>query len=278
MNERTSRCVSPEDPSQRESVAAYALGALEPAEADLVALHLAACESCRVEYMDVLDMLPLLASVSEQEAVSGPVRPDPALLGNVIATSLQPGSEPYFPPAEPTAQSRRVAAHKPVRHARGSRGGGPALGPGGVAAETGPRTRRSRLVMATAAVFLAVIGSFVGVRLASSEGSGSAVSWTASAEAAPYNGVQITASLQVSQASWGSRLTLHMDHVPKGYQCSMLVVGTDGKQQSAGSWKAPTSGNFTIPGTVSLAPDQIASVRVRLPDGTTLLTFNHDTG
>ena len=53
----------------------------------------------------------------------------------------------------------------------------------------------------------------------------------------------------------------------------MIVVAADGHRETAGTWKASASGTITIPGTVSIEPDQITAIEVRLPDGTILVTL-----
>jgi hypothetical protein len=45
-----------------------------------------------------------------------------------------------------------------------------------------------------------------------------------------------------------------------------------GQHETAGTWKARTSGIIAIPGTVSIEPDQITAIEARLPGGTTLVT------
>ena len=70
MNDRRApHCTAANDPWLREAVGAYLLGALEPAENDRVAAHLAGCASCRAEYGELAELLPLLASAMGSLAV-----------------------------------------------------------------------------------------------------------------------------------------------------------------------------------------------------------------
>lgn len=85
MSDHADRCIEAQTPSLQLSIGAYVLGALEPAETDEVTMHLVACHSCREEYLELLDLVPLLASVTEADAVHGPPEPDPDVLGQALA-------------------------------------------------------------------------------------------------------------------------------------------------------------------------------------------------
>jgi Putative zinc-finger len=239
----SSRCT----PGLREAVAAFALGALEPGEADQVSAHLAECADCRAQYGEFLELLPLLAEVSEQEAVEGPVRPIPEVLGRVLAA------------AEPPA--RYVSADRPVRR--------PAA-----------RRLRPRMALAAAAVVLLAGGVAVGFGLSAHTQNHQVVaaSWTTSSTATLYPGVPastVSATVEVSAVDSGSYIELTMDNIPKGYSCSLVVVDSDGNRQQGDNWTAPTSGKFTIPDMVSTPPGKVSSVQVMLPTGATLMTLAH---
>jgi Putative zinc-finger len=226
-------------PELREAVGAFALGALEPQEADEVSAHLSACVECRAQYGEFLELVPLLAAVSEQEAVTGPVRPEPAVLGRVLAA------------AGPARATRRRLR---------------------------PTGTRSRMALAACAALVAVGGVAGGIAAAGSGRQPVAGSWTASAAGKlPYTGRSpwpVAATVKVTAADSGSYIELTMNNIPKGYSCSLVVVTTDGRQEKGDSWSAPSSGDFTIPDTVPTPPHQIAAVRVVLSDGETLMTLD----
>lgn len=262
-------CTAPNDTWLREAVGAYVLGALEPAENDRVAAHLAGCSSCRAEYGDLTELLPLLASVTETEAVNGPVRPEPAVLGRVLETAAQHAASAAGGPVDgPVPADAAVSASPRGRRLR--RAGSP----GG----RGGRSMGLRARIAIAAVGLvAAAGAAVGVLVTGEQTAAAPGSWSASSSVVVYQQREsaISASVQVSSASWGSKIQLRMEHVPVGYTCTMVVVSTTGQQVVAGNWKAGVQQSFTIPGSVSLTPDRIAAIQVELPDGSTLLSFNH---
>ena len=254
MNDRRAPlCTAANDPWLREAVGAYLLGALDPAESDRVSAHLAGCASCRAEYGELAELLPLLASVTESEAVNGPVMPEPAVLGRVLAsTSL------HAVDVDPSSNGHHT-------HARGAR---PRF--------RAPRwsgARTSRRIALVAASAVVVAGGTVAGTMMSSSGTGLPPgSWSASATAHTY---AIHATVQVTPAKRGSKIQLKMDDVPAGYSCDMVVVGKSGQHETTGNWKANTEGSFVIPGWSSMTPDLISSVEVDLPDGSTLLTLNH---
>lgn len=71
------------------SVAAYALGALEPDERDGIAAHLPACPACRSAMDQVVGLPRLLAVVSPSEAAAGLPVPDEAMLARLFAAARE---------------------------------------------------------------------------------------------------------------------------------------------------------------------------------------------
>jgi len=260
--DRVPPCTATRDPWLREAVGAYLLGALEPEENDRVAGHLVTCESCRAEYGELTELLPLLASVTETEAVNGPVRPEPAVLGRVLETASQQVADGAVRHAAGTGSPDHLDGAEHVHHR------GRSYRP----ARTSLRTR----IALVAAGLLAVVGTGLGLLLAGgSQVAAVAGAWSASASVASPGYERINASVEVTPASWGSNIQLKMDNVPVGYTCTMVVVSTTGTPVVAGNWKASDQESFTIPGSVSLTPDHIATIEVDLPDGSTLLTLSH---
>ncbi len=262
MTDRAPHCTAAtRDPGLREAVGAYLLGALEPAESDRVAAHLADCSSCRQEYGDLIELLPLLASVTEGEAINGPVRPEPAVLGRVLETTAQYG-------AASAGAGRRGLGHDDLHRHKGAR-------------RPLRRIPRTRIALAVSCVVLAAAGAGVGMAMATSKPSTVttpvAGSWSASAAAKPRTSTEtpITATVQVSPTSWGSKIQLKMDDVPYDYTCTMVVVGKNGQYETAGNWAATDDGPLTVNGSISMAPDRISSIEVELPDGSTLLSLHN---
>ena len=250
MTDRAGRCTAPQTPALRQAVGAYVLGALDQAETDQVTVHLADCASCTEEYLDLLDLVPLLATVTESDAVHGPVEPGPDVLGQTLAAWRRDTAIPH------TSTANRRRAPRP--------------------------SRRARYAMASGALVLFAGICAIGILPPAHNRSDTwdtRISWIATADAGAAADADdpdadgATATVQVSAATWGSAIKLTIEHVPKGYECTMIVVAADGHSETAGTWKAPTSGTITIPGTVGIDPDEIASIQVRLPDGATLLTL-----
>lgn len=261
MNDRAPQCTAASDPWLREAVGAYLLGALEPAESDRVSAHLSRCASCRAEYGELVELLPLLASVTEADAVNGPVRPEPVVLGRVLASTSRQLVDADARASEPQSRPRRrrILPWNPAR--------------------TSLRTR----IALSAASFVVVAGGILGAVMATSSSTGlPAGSWSTTAVSAPTWSVghpadsRITASIDVMPATHGSKIQLKLDNVPAGYECAMVVVGANGAVQTTGTWKVNTGGSFVIPGWSPRTPDLISAVKViELPEGDTLLTLVH---
>ena len=264
MSDRVPPCTAARDPWLREAVGAYLLGALEPEENDRVAAHLVTCESCRAEYGELTELLPLLASVTETEAVNGPVRPEPAVLGRVLETASQQAAGRGGRAAHHLREHPDALEHP--EHAR-QQHHGRRYRP----ARTSLRTR----ITLGAAGLVAAVGAGTGLLLSGGAQVAAAPGWSASATVASTGYDEpITASVDGTPASGGSKIQLKMDHVPAGYTCTMVAISTSGTPVVAGDWKASSEETFTIPGSVSLAPDRIATIQVDLPNGSTLLSLN----
>jgi hypothetical protein len=280
VNDRGSRrCTAGLDvPPPRETLGGYVLGALDPLETDRTAAHLADCEGCRAEYLDLLDLLPLLAVITEQEAVIGPVRPHPDTLEKVLsarnAASAQVSGQPSGPVAPllgppvlggPTASKTAGAATGPT--VRGDRRRPKDSRP------PGSQRRRRNFAMALGAAVvvgaLAVAGVF---GLGRSHTTTQVTAWSASAAATWNEGSEITASVRVTAdgSDAGSLIQLKLAGVPAGYSCKMVVIGTDGAQQTTKEWTSPSAGTFTIPGKALMSPKDIEDIEVQLPDGSLL--------
>ena len=270
---RVPRCTRAYDPRLREAVGAYLLGALEPVEADEVAVHLSECESCRADYAELADLVPLMAMVTEQEAVRGPVRPEPAVLGRVLATSRQ--QEALAPPRRGRRAPAQVTTTESVAPESFTPGSFPTAGAVPAARR---RPGRTRLALTAACVLLAAAGSVVGVRMANHTTTSNSWSATVRVSGSAYGRgpADIMVVADVTPTSWGSKITLQMQNVPDGYKCSMVVWGTDGHREPDGSWTAPAGQTtFTIPATSSMSPDHISAIDVNLPNGVNLLRVNH---
>jgi hypothetical protein len=248
VTDHSGRCTDPQNPALHEALGTYVLGALGPEETDRVAAHLARCRSCREEYLELLEVLPLLAAVTETEALYGPVQPGPEILDRVLAAR----------PRNPAAPQRDPADHAHSEHGRPPR-----------------RSRRKYALAAAGLVLVAAVGTIT-FRLPTQQPSVQ-TAWTATATSKPGSAdpdAWAAASVRVTATTWGSAISLTIQHVPRGYECTMIVVADDGHREPAGTWKAPNSGTITIPGTAGIDPDEIASIQIQLPSGRILVTLN----
>ena len=273
MNDRVGRCTSARAPWLREAVGAYAMDALDPEESDAVAEHLAQCGSCRAEYLEFRELLPLLASISEGEARNGPVRPE-------VPEALVRPEAPVVAAVPAMADAGPVSAFEAggvggVSDVNGFVHGGE---PAQEAVETRPghvvRRRHTRTVVAA---LMLIAGCMIGAGVGQAV-PGASAAWSASAgPAAPKADpdAKVSASVLVAAAPWGSAIHMVIEHVPDGYECTMIVVASDGRREPTATWSAPTHGTFTVPAATSVAPDEISSIEVRLPDGTLLIAFKH---
>ena len=85
----------------REQLGAYALGALDPEEAEAVAAHLAGCQECRVELAAMRGVAEGLPAALE---AASPLRVHPSMKRRVLAAVQRPpGRSPFRPALWPVA-------------------------------------------------------------------------------------------------------------------------------------------------------------------------------
>lgn len=285
--------MSAQAPWLREAIGGYVLDVLEPAESEAIADHLAECAGCREEYEQLRELLPLLGAVTESEALLGPVRPEPPDVRELRECPEHPER------SRPAARGR-----PPTARGGGSGSGGESDGEstsGGYGSKSGGSTHppdrqdtrrprpasptrftRSRRTRALAVSFALALFLATGCTIAMQmmrDAAGAGVAWSASAGPKAADGDSdaddVSASVQVTAAPWGSNIRMLIVDVPKGYKCTMIVDSATGRREATATWLAPSAGTFTIPAASSIAPDQIALIQVRLPDGSTLVAFHH---
>jgi len=110
MTDHTGRCTEAQTPAPRQALGAYVLGALDQAETDQVTAHLAHCPGCHEEYLELLDLVPLLASVTEADVVRGPLEPGPEVLDQTLAAWRRDATDPRRTTATNAEPHERPAA------------------------------------------------------------------------------------------------------------------------------------------------------------------------
>lgn len=86
-------------------------------------------------------------------------------------------------------------------------------------------------------------------------------------------GATVSASVTMNPTDTGTQLTMALSGVESGQHCQLVAVGRDGTREVAATWVATYDGEAHVTGTTGLALDQIASLEVTTPDGTTLATL-----
>lgn len=264
-------------PEQRIALGSYALGALDPLEADQVRRHLVECAACRTEYRELAAVPAILARITETEMAAGPMPQDSEMLTRLLdraaaheATGLgAPASGAFATPDEAAIPATTPAA--------------PTAGPGH------SRARRRRAVVHQKSSMISILWSGSLLRRVSIAATGGVLAaagvigvYTAiSSPSSPgvfskeIEGTNaqmgITGTVQYHAAEWGSWVQVTMHNVPPGDDCTLLAVDAKGNRVVASTWWAPSSGTATIPGGVAMEADSIAKFEVVTAQGTTLL-------
>lgn len=217
---------------------AYALGALDAAEAAALEAHLAGCEPCRVELRELLAVRDALGELPPEAFLEGP--PPAGSQALLRATVRRAGSE------------RAVARRR--------------------------RTLRLALAAVLAGVVLAGVGGVVGRVLAPAEPPGSEVSRLASGTvvaAGEDPGTGAAATVTLVPESAGLRLESFITGIPEGEECEVVVRTRDGRAEVAATWTVSAesaAGGSRPGGSVDVAPQDVESVVVRNAAATEFVT------
>ena len=228
------------DPNHdREQLGAYALGALEPAEAQAVDEHLATCAECRGELDEMAEMREFLGEVPPEAFLDGPTEGGDLLLQRTLREVRELTPEPVAAPAPvKKKRSRWLMVAAAVVVVAGALGGGVVLG-----RQTAPDANAP------------VAGS-------------KQVTVTDTASGA-------TMATTVEPRTGWSWIRVNVKGLKAGDQCEMYVTDKAGKAWSAGSWivseKAAREGS-TFGGGVLVPLDQVQSVEIKTVQGTHVVT------
>ena len=230
----------------RISLGVYVLGAIDPAERALVDAHLATCQECRDELVDLAGLPALLSRVSKEDALQ--------LAGN---DAPPPAAEPPSSPPELLGTVLDLTAARRRR-----------------------RVWRNVLTAAAAAVVIAA-GSFAGTHfLASSKSAPPPAALPSSnghdvgPSMGPWDTVDGTnASGQATTISyqslgWGTQVAAKVVGIPVGTTCQLYILTKDGKQHLVSSWTTDTGeNNVWYVGGTSIVESEIQ--KFELTTGTT---------
>lgn len=219
--------------------AAYVLGALSPGDRLAFERHLPGCLRCSGAVRDLAGLPGLLDRVQ------------PGVLG-------QPGAD------QPVPSTLVPALVRDVRRAR------------------------RRLAVTAAAGAAVAAGVVVPVVLSQlDDGSGAAPvagdpgTGVVSHSMAPVGDVPVQARLALEQVLWGTRLDLACTYdpstvtarLPAGMDYVLYVRARDGHAEQVGSWHSVAGRTMRLSAATAVRRADIASVEVRAPDGSVLLTL-----
>ncbi len=150
------------------------------------------------------------------------------------------------------------------------------------------RARRRRLTVAAAAGAAVAAGVVVPVALSRVEGGSGAApvagdggASVVSHSMAPVGDVPVQARLALEQVMWGTRLDLACTYdpstvtarLPAGMDYVLFVRTRDGHVEQVGSWHSVAGRTMRLSAATAVRRADIASVEVRAPDGSVLLTL-----
>ena len=223
---------------------AYALGALDPAEAaEFEQRHLAICAQCRFDLGELVALRESLDEVPPEAFLDGPPEGGDMLLQRTL---------------------RRVRAEEPPVAAR--------------------RPRRGLAMAGAAALVIVALGAgvLVGRDSAPESGplalppgmSGPVVPGTKQVSGSDSGtGASLTAAV-IPAAGW-VRVSVAVRGIHAGEKCVLQIVSKDGQAVNAGSWQVSAkweSEGFTLDGSALVAPDDVKSVDIVTMDGRKLVS------
>jgi len=188
----------------RLALAAYVLGATEPADRGLIHRHLAGCADCRQELASLAGLPALLLRVTPEDAAE-------------VLADAQPTAGPEPEHAEP------VLLALFARMARMRRS-----------------TLRRRVALAAAVGLITGAGAVAGWQGAHQPGRPgrppAAAHWWARTVSATNPTTRANLAVRYAPAAWGLELAARVSSIPAGTTCEFEVLTTDGHAVPAGSW------------------------------------------
>lgn len=214
---------------------AYVLGGLSDDDHRAFSEHLRTCTQCQAELGQVSG-LPRLLDLAGPEG------------GPHLSTTATPGSAPPPLMTEPD-DGRLTTLLTEVSRRR--------------------RKRRSWLsaVGAAAAVGIFAGGAWLGPSVFSTRAPTPPTTHVVAA-AAPGSTVKVDVALVTR--GWGTQLDIDCEDMPTDGEVLLWVIGRDGKESTAASWRATPSGYSRVTGATALRPNEIQSLEVRTGSGRVL--------
>lgn len=218
----------------RSTLGAYALGALDPREAQLVHDHLATCAECRREVADLVDLRAAMDEIPPEAFLDGP--PDGSEL--VLQRTLRAAraQQPAVVIAAPPRRSFALVAASVVIAAAVALGGGILIGR--QTADNGPTVAQ------------------VPPNVRHAEGTD------------PVTGAKLVVDL-TPQAGW-VRVHIMASGIPKGERCQLMVVPRNGAPVLTSSWRVSENGEkngTALDGAGIIDPNEVKSVDIVNTDG-----------
>ena len=187
----------------RQALAVYVLGAIGPADRDVVDRHLAGCAGCRDELAGLAALPALLRRVSPQEAS--------ALLDDDIRSSRSGD----LPSALALRQLLAWAGRRRRRHVR------------------------TRVAAGAAAGLLVGAGVIAGWHAAHPSAQrpvvGAAPGWAVTPNGANPR-THVSATVRYAARPWGLQLSAQVTGIPLGTTCQLDVISEQGQVTTAGGW------------------------------------------
>jgi hypothetical protein len=219
---------------RRIALGAYALGALDAGERAEIEGHLAGCADCREELASLAALTPLLGRVPREQWLA---------TGNAVAPA----------PARASLLERTLA--ELARRRRSGR-------------------LRLRLAMATGAAAVVALGAAVGVLVATRPAPASPAPVVSARLSGADPSTGVSASAELYAEPWGTSIHFEISGVTPGDSCELVVLGKDGSQQVAGTWRVGYTGGVQLDGATGIDPSQLAALQVVTASGTELVDLH----
>jgi hypothetical protein len=132
------------------------------------------------------------------------------------------------------------------------------------------RPRGRRLAAAGLALAAAVAGVLVyagSMHDRTPSVAAAAETWSATSAS---TGVSATAAL--TPEAWGTEFQLKLGGLPSGITCHLVVHGSDGRSETAGTWGSGYATSASVPASTSISPSQISELDIVSGTGTVLVT------
>ncbi|WP_037607691.1 anti-sigma factor family protein [Streptacidiphilus rugosus] len=243
---------------------AYLLGALDPEERSALERHIAGCDRCKAELVDMAPLPGLLRHTPFEELDETAAAAESLTPARWLQPGVPEGPDGREGPGGREGREGRTDTGEPGESTAPGRAGLPPQ-----------RHRRPRRRMVSAGLVLAGAAAVAGAWVYAGGFHSTPSAPPAAAAAMTWTGqdptTHVTATAALTPEAWGTQMDLRLGNLPVGITCHLVVHSRDGRTETAGTWGSGYGTKADVPASTSISPSDISRLDIVGGDGNVLV-------